>query len=101
MNIILSILSIIPPWPGNNSLKSLTSKDLFTTLAAKSPNCPITLKIAIIIAHRLSTIQECDNIIVLEQGKIIEQGTNDELLAKKGEYYKLASKSIETSINFR
>ena len=50
MNIILSILSIIPPWPGNNSLKSLTSKDLFTTLAAKSPNCPITLKIAIIIA---------------------------------------------------
>lgn len=50
-------------------------------------------KIAIIIAHRLSTIQECDNIIVLEQGKIIEQGTNDELLTKKGKYYKLASKN--------
>ncbi len=46
-------------------------------------------KIAIIIAHRLSTIKECDQIIVLENGKIIEQGRNQELLDKKGEYYKL------------
>lgn len=48
-------------------------------------------KIAIIIAHRLSTIQECNQIIVLEKGNIIEQGTNEELLEKKGEYYKLAN----------
>lgn len=52
-------------------------------------------KIEIIIAHRLSTIKECDNIIVLENGKIIEQGTNQELLDKKGEYYKLASKELK------
>ncbi len=56
-------------------------------------------KIAIIIAHRLSTIQECNQIIVLEKGNIIEQGTHQELLAKKGEYYKLADRNIETKIN--
>lgn len=57
-------------------------------------------KIAIIIAHRLSTIQECNQIIVLEKGNIIEQGTNKELLEKKGEYYRLANQNIETSIDF-
>lgn len=56
-------------------------------------------KIAIIIAHRLSTIQECNQIIVLEKGNIIEQGTNKELLEKKGEYYRLANQNIETKIN--
>lgn len=37
-------------------------------------------KIAFIIAHRLSTIKDCDQILVMEKGKIAEQGTNDELL---------------------
>lgn len=44
---------------------------------------------AIMIAHRLSTIREADNIIVLEQGNIIEQGNHDELMKEKGEYYSL------------
>ena len=43
----------------------------------------------IIVAHRLSTIQHANNIIVLSHGKIIEQGNHQELLKKKGKYYKL------------
>lgn len=43
----------------------------------------------IMIAHRLSTIQNCDKIIVLDKGKIIEQGTYSELLAKKGVFKKM------------
>ncbi len=43
----------------------------------------------LIVAHRLSTIQHADNIIVLSHGQIQEQGTHQELLHKKGQYYRL------------
>ncbi|MDP8101142.1 ABC transporter ATP-binding protein [Phocoenobacter atlanticus] len=46
-------------------------------------------KTVLAIAHRLSTIMAMDRLIVLDQGKIIEQGTHNELLAKKGVYAKL------------
>ena len=42
-----------------------------------------------VIAHRLSTVRNADQIIVLDQGRIIEQGTHDQLLAVKGKYYQL------------
>jgi len=43
----------------------------------------------IVIAHRLSTIRKADQILVIEEGRIAEQGKHDELIAKKGRYYKL------------
>ena len=48
-----------------------------------------------VIAHRLSTIQNSDAIIVLDQGEIIERGDHDELLARKGTYYQLATGQLE------
>ncbi len=50
---------------------------------------------AIMIAHRLSTIREADNIIVLEHGKILEQGNHDELMKQKGEYFDLVKSQFQ------
>ena len=43
----------------------------------------------IVIAHRLSTIQQADSIVVLEQGKVVEQGSHSKLLALNGRYAEL------------
>ena len=46
---------------------------------------------SLVIAHRLSTIQKADAIVVMKKGEIVEQGKHEELLTKKGEYYKLVT----------
>ncbi len=46
---------------------------------------------SLVIAHRLSTIQKADKIVVMKKGEIVEQGKHEELLAKKGEYFKLVT----------
>lgn len=48
----------------------------------------------IVIAHRLCTVQNADVIVVIQQGKIVENGKHDELMAKKGAYYQLASNQL-------
>jgi subfamily B ATP-binding cassette protein MsbA len=42
-----------------------------------------------VIAHRLSTIRQADQILVIENGQVVEQGKHEELLAKKGRYFEL------------
>lgn len=51
-------------------------------------------KTAIIIAHRLSTVKNADNIIVLQEGKVHEQGSHEQLLKKKGVYYSLVKNQL-------
>ncbi len=46
---------------------------------------------SLVIAHRLSTIQKADNIVVMKKGTIVEQGKHEDLLTKKGEYFKLVN----------
>ena len=57
-------------------------------------------KTVIMIAHRLSTIQGCDNIIVLENGRIAEQGVHDELLKNNGIYNKMW-KDYQSSVSWK
>ena len=48
----------------------------------------------VVIAHRLSTIRHCDRIIVLDKGKIVEQGTFDELMERKGFFYEMSLRQL-------
>jgi len=49
----------------------------------------------VVVAHRLSTVKNADNIVVLEKGRIVEQGNHAELTAKRGAYYELVKNQLE------
>ncbi len=67
-----------------SALDAKTEYDVVKSIKARGISC-------IVIAHRLSTIRDCDEIIVLDRGKVVERGTHEELLARGGMYKTLVT----------
>ena len=67
-----------------SSLDFITENIIFDMIYRSFQN-----KSMLIIAHRLATVKNCDQILVMSDGSIVEQGTHEELLEQKGEYYRL------------
>ncbi|MBE7441824.1 MAG: peptidase domain-containing ABC transporter [Flavobacteriales bacterium] len=73
-----------------SALDTSTEKKLMDNL-----NKYFTNRTVVVIAHRLSTIKNSDQILVIDQGKITEKGTHDELVNQKGYYFQLVKDQIE------
>ena len=69
-----------------SSLDSITEEEITTTIRDVATNKDV---MTVLIAHRLSTVMHADTIHVLEQGRVVESGAHDELVAMKGLYYAL------------
>lgn len=67
-----------------SALDMATEKKLYQEL-----NTHYADKSKVIIAHRISSVKDCDEIIILDKGNILERGTHEELIAKKGRYYEI------------
>ncbi|MDS9946100.1 MAG: ABC transporter ATP-binding protein/permease [Planktomarina sp.] len=77
-----------------SALDTETEHDIQESLIAMGQG-----RTVLIIAHRLSTVVHADQIVVLEQGKIVEQGSHDELLAKEGRYSHLWNLQLSEDIS--
>jgi len=73
-----------------NSLDTTNERKIVENL-----NTFLQNKTAVIVAHRLSTVKDADNIIVLEKGEIVEQGTHEYLTSLRGIYYTLVKNQLE------
>ncbi|MQL90938.1 hypothetical protein Taro_023535, partial [Colocasia esculenta] len=67
-----------------SALDSMTEAEILLSLKTLSRN-----RTSIFIAHRLTTAMQCDEVIVLENGKVVEQGSHDDLLSRAGRYAQL------------
>lgn len=89
-----ALLKKAPVWyldEPTSSLDSITEKQIYNYLFEEAKNDTV-----VIISHRLTGLERMDQIIVMDSGEIVEQGTFDELMKKKGYFYKM--KKIEQSV---
>ncbi|MHA2403885.1 MAG: ABC transporter ATP-binding protein, partial [Candidatus Kariarchaeaceae archaeon] len=78
--------------------EATSSIDVFSELQIqKAIKLLLANRTSFIIAHRLSTIRDADTIVVIDDGKIVEQGTHDQLVKLHGYYYNLVKNQIELS----
>ena len=68
-----------------SALDNITQKKVIDTLAGLKAT-------KIVVAHRLSTVIQCDRILVMESGRIVEEGSYSQLMDKRGYFYQLASR---------
>ncbi len=73
-----------------NSLDASNEKQIVTNLNDFYPG-----RTVVIIAHRLSTVRQADNIVVIDRGRMIESGTHEDLIEKKGMYFNLIREQLE------
>ena len=74
-----------------SALDSTTEAEILNALKALASN-----RTSIFIAHRLTTAMQCDEIVVLENGKVVEQGPHEVLLGKAGRYAQLWTQQNST-----